>query len=312
MADISILVVSCDRYADLWSPFFGIFWQRWPDCPYPVYLGSNQKPYLDDRVNSITVGEDLSWATGVRRMLDQIGSSHVILFLEDFLIQRPVDTTAVVDLVLTAVTTRVACLRLTPQPPPSLPICGRPGLGIIAPGDLYRVSTQVAVWRVDTLRSLLVPGFSAWDFELTGSLMSNDLPDQFWGVWEPAITYRHGVELGKWLPLGLSICSEAGVSVDLAARPVLTDEEIAARVVAAHWTDHWNGLKYGAIAHFLAGHRVEGMKLAVRYMRQKPCAGQLWGILVFGVLGPRPLGWIRKWYLYRRINKQVGQWEHVQ
>ena len=37
----SVLVPSCDAYADLWIPFFALFWRYWSDCPFPVYLGTN-------------------------------------------------------------------------------------------------------------------------------------------------------------------------------------------------------------------------------------------------------------------------------
>ena len=38
MQDMCILVVSCDKYADCWTPFSDCMRKFWPDCPYPVYL----------------------------------------------------------------------------------------------------------------------------------------------------------------------------------------------------------------------------------------------------------------------------------
>ena len=54
-AGLSVLVISCDRYADLWRPFFELFWRHWPDCQGPVYLGSNFTDYSDPRVQTIKV-----------------------------------------------------------------------------------------------------------------------------------------------------------------------------------------------------------------------------------------------------------------
>ena len=42
-SDTAILVASCDRYSDLWGPFFGVLAKRWPDCPLPIYLGMNHR-----------------------------------------------------------------------------------------------------------------------------------------------------------------------------------------------------------------------------------------------------------------------------
>ena len=41
--DLTILDVSCDRYADFWEIFFKLFDRYWLDCPYKVYFGTNFK-----------------------------------------------------------------------------------------------------------------------------------------------------------------------------------------------------------------------------------------------------------------------------
>ena len=37
-SELAIVVMSCDRYADMWEPFIRCFEQYWPDCPYEKYL----------------------------------------------------------------------------------------------------------------------------------------------------------------------------------------------------------------------------------------------------------------------------------
>ncbi len=41
----AVLVVSCDNYSDVWSPFFELYSRFWPDCPFNTYLISNTKEY---------------------------------------------------------------------------------------------------------------------------------------------------------------------------------------------------------------------------------------------------------------------------
>jgi hypothetical protein len=222
---IPILVVSCDKYSDLWKPFFTIFRKRWSDCPYKVYLGTNHLKYEDHDVTSICVGDDVDWASNLHRMLDQLNSDRVIMFLEDFLLIREVDTEEVQKMVKIAQDNSVDCLRLIPRPRPwGKPICAD-NLGIIEPGEDYRISTQVALWNVDLLRKIAIPGFSAWDFEVYGTLLSERLPGKYWGVLEAVIDYRHGVERGNWLEQGLEICREAEVRVDLTQRSIMTETE---------------------------------------------------------------------------------------
>jgi hypothetical protein len=301
---ISLLVVSCDKYSDLWKPFFELFRVQWPNCPYPLFLGTNRKIYPGGYVTSLPIGEDISWASGVLRMLDRIDAQHVILFLEDFLIRLPVDTSAIERYVEIAVKENVGCLRLFPYPPPSRHLPDYVDVGSILPGDLYRVSTQAAIWRVDTLRRLLIPGFTAWDFELTGSQLSNALPDAFWSVWEPALAYLNGVERGKWRPQGLSLCREANVEVDLTARSVLTEEDITAYQEKLGIEK----LKHEALEHFMAGRRIRGLGSAIRHLFRQPFALPLWGIVLFGLLGPSPLAWLKSKHFRARIERYYKKW----
>lgn len=225
MPDAAILVVSCDAYSDLWDPYFRLFRRYWPDCPFPVFLGSNFESYQSDTVTTICVGEDVSWADNLRKMLDHIGASRIILFLEDFFLVSQIDTLKVKSLVQLASEEGLGCLRLFPHPPPSRRVRHRRELGHIRPGDDYRVSTQVAIWDVETLRRLAWPGFSAWDFEIIGSIASNEMHAKFWGVYEPVIDYRNGVWRGRWLPEGLEACRAAGIEIDVEARGMFSPEE---------------------------------------------------------------------------------------
>jgi len=109
--NIPLLVISCDKYADVWKPFFHVFRSRWPDCPFPVYLGTNHLECNEPGVTTINVGDDKDWASGVIKMLDHLDSSQVILFLEDFFFVETVDSTAVLRLVKIAQERFPACLR---------------------------------------------------------------------------------------------------------------------------------------------------------------------------------------------------------
>lgn len=280
ISDIPLLVISCDRYKDLWSPFFAIFKKRWPDCPFPLYLGSNHNICTVPGVSSIAIGEDNSWADGVRRMLDQLNSDHVIIFLEDFFILESVDTKRVIDLVDTAVSERVGCLRLIAglplALPPTEPLPERPDIGVIQKGAPYRVSAQVAVWQVETLRKLLIPGMSAWEFEEIGTAISEEIDDLFWGVYEAAIKYAQCVEKGRWKPEGLELCRNEGVNVDLSARSAFTPEEL---------DQHY---RTGSITYCI---------------RRNPFDLRLWWILFMRSVSPSTSKYILKCRLRYKLNR---------
>jgi hypothetical protein len=305
MPETPILVVSCDRYADLWKPFFEIFHLRWPDCPFPMYLGTNHATYDDPRVTTIHVGEDRDWSTNVRTMLDALGSEHVIFFLEDFLLLHDVDSRAIEALVDVARNERLGCLRLVGEMPlafdPTRPVPGYANLGELAPRQINRVTAQVAIWNVETLRNLLIPGANAWEFEIVGSALSRRFPDRFWGVYKSPIWYEQSVEKGKWKPAGLQLCADAGVSVDLSARGVFTEAELHehlnrwVRIAPAYFH-----LAEGT-ASFEDGGRVNGLRRMLRGIAESPRRLELWAATAAGLASPRLLTTLLDKRLDRRI-----------
>lgn len=305
MTQPPVLVISCDRYADVWDPFFALFRLRWPDCPFPLFLGTNQKRYENTEVTTLAIGDDESWASGVLKMLDALEGDHVIVFLEDFMLQQRVDTAAVLALVDLARRERVGCLRLVAHMPlayaPTRPVAGVPGVGEIERGALHRVSLQVAIWRVETLRRLLVPGETAWDFEVLGTALSNRLPEPFWGVYESVIRYDQAVEKGKWKPAGLRICQEAGVPVDLTARGTFTEEELQSHFDRYAAESEAEDRKRRMLHLFRGGRRLRGLAAAASAIRLRPVSLQLWAAALAGTLGPRCFAWAEGKYLDRRV-----------
>lgn len=304
---VPLLVISCDKYSDVWKPFFHVFRSRWPNCPFPLYLGTNHLTCEEPGVTTINVGDDKDWASGVIKMLEQLNASHVIVFLEDFLLIEPVDTNAVLRLVRIAQDRSVACLRLSPLPPPTpLPerlVPSFDDIGIVEKDTPYLIATQPAIWRKDFLLKLLVPGFSAWEFEHMGSTMCEFMDEQVWGPLVPYIVYEQGVEKGKWKQTALDICRSAGAQVDLAARSAFSNAELERHFSSGEASAGIHGLKMDAMRAYLYGRRMEGTRRIFSYLGRKPTSMQGWAILAFGLLGAGALQRLRKRHLDSKIEQ---------
>jgi hypothetical protein len=304
-----VLVVSCDRYADLWRPFFDLFWRRWPDCRGPVYLGTNIATYDHPRVQTLRAGPDVTWASSVSKMLDQIRSDYAILMLEDFLLMETVDNARVERLADIAIAERLGCLRLYSIFPPRTEVARHPELGSFEPGDEWRITAQAAIWRVETLRRLLVPGFSAWDFELVGSQMSEFMPDRIWGVMQPAVVYDQAVEKGRWRPQGLAICRDAGVDVDLSKRGAFTESELRQQERSGIASATLAIRKTAAIRRFRQGRRRAGMRDLLWCLRQSPASLQLWAIAAAGCIGPAPMAWLQRAHVRAKVARAARAYQ---
>jgi hypothetical protein len=299
---LPVLVVSCDRYSDLWRPFFEIFFRRWPARRGPLYLGTNFASYDDPRVQTLAVGTDVTWAAGVLRMLDRIPGDYVLVMLEDFLLMEDVDNTRIETLAALAAKQSVGCLRLYSIYPPEHHLPDHRGLGVFLPGDKWRITAQAAIWRIETLRKLLVPGFSAWDFEMIGSQMSDFLGDAIWGVMRPALVYDHAVEKGKWRPQGLAICREAGVEVDLQRRPAFSATELAQHEAAGVIDSRFAEQKTDAVWEFRRARRGAGARILLRCLRERPWSLQLWAIAAAGLAGPRAVEELQRMHVRAKVS----------
>lgn len=302
---VAVLVVSCDRYADVWPAFFALFSKHWPDCPYPVFLGTNERTYDHASVRTLQVGPDMDWSSNVREMLRQLDAEHVILLLEDFFLTADVDDARVRRLVDMARTRSIGCLRLVTYPPPFAvpgePVDDLPDVRRVVRGHPYRVTSQAAIWRSDVLDRYLFPGATAWDFELLGSVRSLDFDDEFWEVTTSVLGYEHGVEKGCWNPRGVRVLTAAGIPVDRSVRCTLSDADFQVLVEAAAAGVARSCRYHEALVHFRRGERSRGALVALRSLVADPRGVKMLAILAAGLIGPGATAWLERMNVERKI-----------
>lgn len=198
---VAFMVVSCDKYADLWDPFFHSFRKYWPDCPYAVYLLTNHKDYDTPGVTVVKIGDDRSYADNLRAGIAQISEPWVILFLEDVFLSERVDTVRFQAIIAQAQSIPVGYLKISPDLPLSYENGPGREIGPIPKGVRYRSAIGLSLYQVETLEKLLTPGASAWDLDT--SAISNELDEPFYALTShaarrPPLKWVHGVIKGSW------------------------------------------------------------------------------------------------------------------
>src|SRR5579864_5344644 len=219
---MSILVASCDSYSDVWPLFFGCFWKYWPDCPYPVYLGSNSTSYTDPKVRLLLIGDDLSWATSTRRMLERIASPYILMFVEDDTLMRKVESSAIESSLEALKTLNGGYLRLRPLPPPNQSIPSHSSIGVIARSAPFRCALQPSIWKKQLLIDLLKDGESPWGMEINGTIRSRKLAPAFYCTCSDLLKCNFNAVIGgKWHRSAFRLARREGIRVDFTRRPVL-------------------------------------------------------------------------------------------
>lgn len=211
--DVTLVVVSCDRYADLWEPFFGCLARYWPDCPFPVQLVTNERGFDRPGVEVVRIGPDRDYASNLIAATAAVRTPWLILWVEDALFTRRIDTARVLSILEEAVSAGAGYLKLTADTP--LAFDAPPGarVGEIPRGVRYRSAIGTALYRKDVLLKLLVPGSSAWDLDTSDR--SNALAEPFMALTSreartPLLPIVNAVIKGRWYLPAVSFLRREG------------------------------------------------------------------------------------------------------
>ena len=167
---MSVVVLSCDAYSDLWEDFFRFVHIYWKDIPYDFFLVSNNKDFKAKGVKVIKAG-DSNWSTRARIALEQITTPFVMIFLEDYYLSEKVENIKIEKVISYIESERIDYYQLNIAAKEDYPKWSNykeeKYLYNIPKTRNYWVDTSVSIWNKNFLLELLgKEDYSAWKFEL--------------------------------------------------------------------------------------------------------------------------------------------------
>ena len=167
---LSMLLLSCDNYSDLWDDFFNLKEKFWPECPYQWYVVTESKDYERENVSVIKCGKELNWTGRFRKAVQTVATPFIGIYLEDYFINSPIDSERIEQLVILMNEKGVDFLDLgnvfkhkINQPNKQY---FADHLRIIDKHLRYGLDTAAAIWKKEYLLEKLGEGdYSAWRFE---------------------------------------------------------------------------------------------------------------------------------------------------
>lgn len=200
--------MSSDNTADVARHFAGAFERYVSHLECEIFWGTNSaEPPLTKFAATGLHAARGGWKQEVLAQLRQIREkrpsiSHVIVFLDDFILRKPVDFRAFSPMFTDAVEVGWKYLRLAPieeaffsrwisANEAQAEIGGRRCVAIRRSHPYY-ASLQVAMWEVDYLIDCVSRAKDIWSFETQASEV------QHYSVLSPVVVYRHAVEKGEW------------------------------------------------------------------------------------------------------------------
>lgn len=218
--DLTILFLSCDKYSDLWEPFFYCVHRYWPRCPYPMRLGSNTVSYPEKNINTVLSGPDRDWSSSLRAILGQIKTPYVFLWLDDMFPVSPVKPENFSQTVDFMIRHDAKHIHLEPTPQPDSVMPGGK-YGIYEPGAPYR-ATVFGFWNIRCLYDLLLPGENPWNFEIMGSYRSR-YTDGFYCAMQPILIRLNVVEKGRISQEAYEYCKAHSIPLNVNKRRVISN-----------------------------------------------------------------------------------------
>jgi len=235
MNDLTIFVNTSDNFEDCWIPFFTLFQNYWPDCPYPIVLNTETKdfqfPGLNIRCSKVATGETrrLTWSECLARSLDDIETPYIFYLQEDYFLESPVQgnlISAFLDELRSGnadVIRILECGGSGPWQPSENPL-----LWEVDQKAQYRIALQAALWRKSSLRAHIRLHESPWQLEVFGSARARRKKekvlcvnrDQFSKPGSEIFPYQAtGVITGKWeRKIVEPLFAKHGITVDFTQR----------------------------------------------------------------------------------------------
>ena len=226
MKDTSVLIYSCDKYADVWGPFFTLFYRYW-DCPYPVYVTTESEQCMLPEVMTINTDAP-TWTERIKAAVDQLPTKYVIGMCEDMFFRRKVDQKTISNCISTMEeddnianfnfekeydwVERGYIVRFGKKPK----------------GSQYRKTCQPTLWRRSVLSELLDCKMSAWEWEMSPTPDDHDF--YVWTGDERDLVFEYGyhnhewfgIQKGKWVLHDVQpLFEKEGINIDLSIRGIV-------------------------------------------------------------------------------------------
>lgn len=202
---MNVYVLTSNAYVHCLPAFAYQFNYHWSaKCPVTVIHYDSHPPELPRNFSLFDNGkQDCSWSAGVLRWLRYLPDTHFILFLEDYLLDKPVNTGLVEH-----------CIRLAERHPDIAKIDLTDDRTQYSHSNItldsiplvkawknapFLTSLQAAIWRTDFLRAFLDDSENPWQFEKKGTkrvyaaYKDGSFDGQILGCRHAAVSYVNGI-----------------------------------------------------------------------------------------------------------------------
>lgn len=187
---VTIVVNTCDSYADVLGLFFCGLNRFWPDCPYPIVINAEMRKYdYSAGVHNYFADDGVDdWGKRLCLTLDSIQSEYVLMLYDDFVLNSFVNNDYVSDALNRLRSEEKAVVAYLIDI--SLPLKSSNGIELfqeIKDRVDFKLNSAPAIWRKKYLMNYVAPGDTPWAWEVFGSYRA-------WGDGNLYFALKHGCD----------------------------------------------------------------------------------------------------------------------
>ena len=225
---MGIIVMTSDKYKDVWTPFYYLLEKYWADCCYPIYhVSERERPVTSFPVQHIELRPTDSWNEILSMALEKIPQEYILLLLSDFFLIRDVNSNKIEEYLNVLDKENAAFLRIFPCPGPHYSYKNYLDIGLIEKKTPYSISTQATIWKKIDLQKFICKFKDDSELEILGSQRSDELDKDLLSVniidknkkleeQNYAFTYLcTAVIQGKWKRDAVKLCKRENIKIDL-------------------------------------------------------------------------------------------------
>jgi hypothetical protein len=228
MNNMGIVVMTSEKYKDVWVPFYYFMEKYWANCNYPIYhVSEGDLPVTSFTINHIERRPADSWNEILSNALDNISQDYILLLLSDFFLLRSVNSYKIEQYLNILEKENAAFIRIFPCPGPHFSYKNYLDIGLIEKKTPYSISTQATIWKKNDLLNFICKFKDDSELEILGSQRSDELEKDLLSVTiidknkkleeqNYAFTYLcTAVIQGKWNRKAVKLCKRENIKLDL-------------------------------------------------------------------------------------------------
>lgn len=167
---LTLLILSCDNFSDLWDGNIKLLEQNWPDRNIRTCIVTDKPTERRfDNIEVIAVPDAAEWSDRLAYAVSQVKTDFVMVTLDDYFLIQPVSDEIIMERLKLMKENGLSYLRLYPRPRRATrkPLAGCPQIFRIDTDENYSVNLYTSIWAKNFLEYAVRESRNAWRFEVS-------------------------------------------------------------------------------------------------------------------------------------------------